>query len=159
MPCRATQDRWVICRAFWQNVIHSRRECKPPQYTCHENLMNCIKAPKDMTPKMSPPGLKVSHMLLGKSGGELPIAPEWMNGRPKRIWCSVVDVSSDKSKIQCRKKQHRIGTWSVRSTNQRKLDSQEEMGGINIILAISELKWTGMGELNSNDHYIYYLEQ
>ena len=43
--------------------------------------------------------------------------------------------------------------------NQRKLDSQEEMARINIILAISELKWTGMGELNSNDHYIYYLEQ
>ena len=34
----------------------------------HDKLMNCIKGQKDMTPK-SPPGLKVSNMLLGKSRG------------------------------------------------------------------------------------------
>ena len=34
------------------------------------------------------------------------------------------------------------------------------MAGVNIdILGISELKWTGMGEFNSDDHYIYYCRQ
>ena len=37
---------------------------------------------------------------------------------------------------------------------------QQEMARVNVdILGISELKWTGMGEFNSNDHYIYYCGQ
>ena len=37
---------------------------------------------------------------------------------------------------------------------------KQEMARVNInILGISELKWTGMGELNSDDHYIYYCGQ
>ena len=42
--------------------------------------------------------------------------------------------------------------------NQGKLEvAKEGMAGVNIdILGISELKWTGMGEFNSDDHYIYY---
>ena len=37
---------------------------------------------------------------------------------------------------------------------------QTEMARVNIdILGISELKWTGMGEFNSDDHYIYYCGQ
>ena len=42
--------------------------------------------------------------------------------------------------------------------NQGKLEVvKQEMAGVNIdILGISELKWTGMGEFNSDDHYIYY---
>ena len=45
--------------------------------------------------------------------------------------------------------------------NQGKLEVvKQEMAKVNIdILGISELKWTGMGEFNSNDHYIYYCEQ
>ena len=52
-------------------------------------------------------------------------------------------------------------TWSVRSTNQGKLEVvKQEMARVNIdILGISELKWTGMGEFNSDDHYIYYCGQ
>ena len=51
-----------------------------------------------------------------------------------------------------------IGVWNARSMNQGKLDVvQQEMARVNInILGISELKWTGMGEFNSGDHYIYY---
>ena len=43
--------------------------------------------------------------------------------------------------------------------NQGKLEvvKQEEMARVNVdILEISELKWTGMGEFNSDDHQIYY---
>ena len=54
-----------------------------------------------------------------------------------------------------------IGTWNVRSMNQGKLEVlKQEMARVNIdILGISELKWTRMGEFNSDDHYIYYCEQ
>ena len=59
------------------------------------------------------------------------------------------------------KEQHGIGTWKVRSMNQGKLEVvKQEMAGMNVdILEISELKWTGMGEFNSDDHYIYYCGQ
>ena len=45
--------------------------------------------------------------------------------------------------------------------NQGKLEGvKQEMARVNIdILGISELKWTGMGELYSDDHYIYYCGQ
>ena len=45
--------------------------------------------------------------------------------------------------------------------NQGKLEvAKQEMSRVNIeILGISELKWTGMGEFNSDDHYIYYCGQ
>ena len=45
--------------------------------------------------------------------------------------------------------------------NQGRLDVvKQEMARVNIdILGISELKWTGMGEFNSDDHYIYYCGQ
>ena len=51
--------------------------------------------------------------------------------------------------------------WDVRSMNQGKLEVvKQEMTRVNIsILGISELRWTGMGEFNSNDHYIYYCGQ
>ena len=45
--------------------------------------------------------------------------------------------------------------------NQGKLEVvKQEKARVNInILGISELKWIGMGEFNSDDHYIYYFEQ
>ena len=67
-------------------------------------------------------------------------------------------MASDRNKIQCCKEQYCIGTWNVRFTNQGKSEVvKQEMARVNIdILGISELKWTGMGNFNSNDHYIYY---
>ena len=58
-------------------------------------------------------------------------------------------------------KQYCIGTWNVRSMNQDKLEVvKQEMARVNInISGINELKWTGMGEFNSDDHYIYYYGQ
>ena len=59
------------------------------------------------------------------------------------------------------KEHYCLGTWNVRSMNQGKLEvAKQEMSRVNIeILGISELKWTGMGEFNSDDHYIYYCGQ
>ena len=68
-----------------------------------------------------------------------------------------MDVTGDRSKVQCCKEQYCIGTWNVRSMNQGKLEVvKQEMARDDNILGISELKWTGMGDLNSDDHYIYY---
>ena len=68
-----------------------------------------------------------------------------------------MDVTGDGSKIQCCKEQYCIGTWNVRPTNQSKLEMvKQEMARVNTdILGISKLKWSGMGEFNSDDHYIY----
>ena len=73
----------------------------------------------------------------------------------------VVDGTGDESKIQCCKEQYHIGTWNVKSMNQGKLEVvKQEMARVNInILGISKLKWTGMGEFNSDDHYMCYCEQ
>ena len=80
---------------------------------------------------------------------------------PKQKQYSAVDVTGDRSKVQCYKEQYCIGTWNVRSMNQGKLEVvKQEMARVNVnILGISELKWTGMGEFNSDDHYICYCGQ
>ena len=72
-----------------------------------------------------------------------------------------MDVPGDGSKVQCCKEQYCIGTWNVRSINQGKLEVvKQEMARVTIdILGTSELKWTGMGEFISDDHYICYCVQ
>ena len=71
---------------------------------------------------------------------------------------TVVNVTGDGSKVQCCKEQYCIGTWNVSSMNQGKLEVvKQDVASVNIdIFGISELKCTGMGEFNSDDHYIYY---
>ena len=80
---------------------------------------------------------------------------------PKQKQYPVEDVTGDRSKIQCCKEQYCIGTWNVRSMNQVNLEVvKQEMARVNVdILGISQLKWTGMGEFNSDDHCIYYCGQ
>ena len=80
---------------------------------------------------------------------------------PKQKQHPVVDVTGDRSKFQCGKGQYCIGTWNIRPMNQGILEVvKQELARVNInILGISELKWTGMGEFNSDDHYIYYCGQ
>ena len=72
-----------------------------------------------------------------------------------------MDVTSDKSKVWCGKEQYCRGTWNVRSRNQGKLEVvKQEFVRVNIdILGIWELKCTGMGEFNSDGHYVYYYGQ
>ena len=80
---------------------------------------------------------------------------------PKQKQYAVVNVTGDRSKVQCCKEQYCIGTWKVRSMNQGKLEVvKQEMARVNVdILGISKLKWTGRGEFNLDDHYIYYCGQ
>ena len=78
---------------------------------------------------------------------------------PKQKQYPAVDVTGDRSKVRCCKEQYCIGTKM--SMNQGKLEVvKQEMARVNIdILGISKLKWTGMGEFNSDAHHIYYCRQ
>ena len=97
---------------------------------------------------------------LSKSvGAQYATGEEWRNNsrnneetEPKQKQCPVVDMTGDGSEVQ-----HGIGTWNVRSMNQGKLEVvKQEMARVNVdSLEISELKWTGMSEFNSDDHYTY----
>ena len=97
-------------------------------------------------------------MLLEKSGE---ITPETMETETKQKSRPVVDVTGDGSKVRCYKGRYCIGTWGVKSMNQSKLEVvKQEMARVNIdILVINKLKWSGMEEFNSDDHYIYYCGQ
>ena len=101
-------------------------------------------------------------------GAQYATGDQWRNNsrkneetEPKQKQHPVVDMTADGSKVGCCKKQYCIGTWNVTSMNQGKLEVvKQEMARVNIdILGISELKWTGMGEFNSDDYYIYYCGQ
>ena len=131
---------------------------KPLQYSCLENPMNSMKRQKDMTLKDEFPRSVGAEYITGEEQRNSSRKTE--ETEPKQKQSPVVDMTGDKSKVQCCKEQYWIGTWNqIRFTNQGKLEVvQQEMARVNIdILGISELKWTGMGEYNSDDHYIYHL--
>ena len=98
-------------------------------------------------------------MLLDISGE---ITPERMKGCSQsknntQVWMWLLieaRCNSVNSSIATR-------TWNVRYMKQGKLEVvKPEMARVNIdILGISKLKWTAMGEFNSDDHYIYYCGQ
>ena len=105
--------------------------------------------------KRNSPGHSVPNMLIS----------QWRNNsrknegmEPKQKQDPAVDVTGDRSKIQCCKEQYCIGTWNVRSMNQGKLEeAKQEMARVSVdIPGISKLKRTGMGEFNSDDHYCHY---
>ena len=132
---------------------------KPLQYSCLENPMNSMKRHKDMTLK---------DELPRSVGAQYATGDQWGNKsrknaelEPKQKQHPVVDVTGDRSKVQCCKEQYCIGTWNVRSMNQGKLKIvKQDMVRVNVdILRISELKWSGMCEFNSDDHFIYYCGQ
>ena len=80
--------------------------------------------------------------------------------KPKQKQYPVVDVTGDRSKVRCCKEQYCVGTWNVTSMNQGKLEVVKQMARVNVdILGISKLKWTEMGEFNSDYHSIYYCGQ
>ena len=123
------------------------------------NLMNRMKEQKDMTPKNVSPRSEGIQYATGEEWRRTTNSPRKNEAAgPKWKWHSVMHVSGDESKIWYCKEQYCTGTWNVRSISQGKLDViKQEMLRINIhILEISELKWTGMGQYNSDDRCIYY---
>ena len=121
--------------------------------------MHSMKRQKDMTMK---------DELSRSVGVQYATGEEWRNSSrrneeadPSRNNAQLCMWLVVKSKVQCCKEQYCMGTWNVRSMNQGKLEVvKEEMARVKFdILGISKLKWNGMGEFNSDDHYIYYCEQ
>ena len=121
--------------------------------------MNSMKRQKDRTLK---------DELARSVGAQYATGDQWRTNsgkneetETKQKQHPVVDVTGDGSKVQCCKEQYCIGIWGVRSMNQGKLEVvKQEMARVNIdILGISKLRWTGMGEFNSDDHYIYHCGQ
>ena len=156
MLCRATQDGRVIVETSDKMWYTREGNSKPLQYSCLENPMNSMKKQKDRTLK---------DELPRSVGAQYATGDQWRNNsrknegmEPKQKHQLVVDVTGNRSKVRCCKEQNCIGTWNVRSMNQGKLEVvEQEMTRVNVdILGISKLKWTGIGEFNSDDHYIYY---
>ena len=149
--CRATQDRWIMVERSDKMWSTGEGNGKPLQYSCPENPMNSMKRQKDRTLK---------DELSRSVGAQYATGDQWRNNSRKNEDTEpkqkhpVVDVTGDRSKVWCCKEHYCIGTWNVRSMNQGKLEVvKQEMASVNInILGISELKWTGMGEFNSDDH-------
>ena len=138
----------------WQNVVHCRREWQTTSYSCLENPMNSMKRQKDRTLK---------DELPRSVGAQYARGDQWRNNsrknegmEPKQKQHPVVNGTGDGSRVWCCKEQYCIGTWNVKSMNQGKLEVlKQEMTRVNInILGVSELRWTVMGEFNSDDHYI-----
>ena len=140
-----------LLQHYWSGHTH--------QYSCLENTMDSMKRQKDRTLK---------DEFSRSVGTQYAIGDQWRNNsrkneemKPKQKQHPVVDVTGDGSKFCCYKEQYCIGTWNVTSMFQGKLEVvKQEMARVNIdVLGISELKWTRMGEFNSDDHYIYYCGQ
>ena len=129
---------------------------KTLQYSCLENSMNSMKSQNDRIPKEELPRSLGAQYATGDQRRNNYRKNEGME--PKQKQYPVVDVTGDRRKVRFCKEQYCIGTWNVRSMNQGKLEVvKQEMARVKAdILEISELKWIGMGEFNSDDHYIYY---
>ena len=159
MLCGATQDGLVMVERSDKTWYAGEGNGKPLRYSCLENPMNSIKRQKDRTLKDELPRSAGAQYATGDQWRNNSINNEGME--PKQKQHPVVNVTGDKSKVRCCKVQYCIGTWNVRSMNQGKLEVvEQEMARVNIdIPGISKLKWTGMGEFNSDDQYIYYCGQ
>ena len=168
MPCRSTQDSWVIVKSSDKTCSNGEGNGNSLQYSCLKKPMNNWKGKKIRCQKMSPPGQKMSNILLGNTGEEQRAITNSSRKNegvgPKQEWCSAVDVSGGESKVWCCKEQYCIGIWNVRSMNQGKLNVvKQEVARVNIdILGISELMdsenpWMRMGDFNSDGHYILLL--
>ena len=115
MPCGATQDRWVMVERSDRMLSTGEGNGKPLQYSCLENSINSMKRQKDRTLK---------NELPRSVGAQYANGDQWRNNsrkneriEPKQKQHPVVDVTGDRSKVQCCNEQYCIGTWNVRSMN------------------------------------------
>ena len=124
------------------------------QYSHLENPMNSMKRQKGMTLDDELSRLVGAQYATGEQRNNSGKNEEM---EPKQKQHPVVDVMSDTSKVLCYKEQYFIGSWNVWSVNEGKLEMvKQEIVRVKIDLSgISELKWTGMDEFNSDEHYIY----
>ena len=155
MLCRASQDERVMVEISDKTWATGEGNGKPLQYSCIENPMSSMKRQKDRTMKDKLPRSVGTQYTPGDQCRTHFRTHE--ETEPKQKQPPVGDVPGEGSKARCCKEQC-IGTWGVRSMNQGKLEVvKQEMARVNIdISGISEIKWTRMGEYNSDDHYVFW---
>ena len=153
--CRATQDGQVMVEHSDKMWSSGEGNGKPLQYSCLESAMNSLKRQKDRTLK---------DELPKSVGAQYTPGGQWRSNSRKneetepkqnntQLW-----MTHDGSKVQCYKEYYSTGVWNVRSMKLEVV--KHEMARVNTdILRVSKLKWTVMGEFNSDDHYIYYCGQ
>ena len=156
MPWRATQDRQVMVESSDKTWSTGEGMANHSSILA-SRIMDSMKRQYNMTLKGQRPGQWVSNTLWRKQKNSSRKNEEV---GAKRKQCSVVMCQVVKV-VWCCKEQYCIGNWNVRSMNQGKLQVvKQEMARVNTdILRISELKWTGMGEFNSDGHYTYFCGQ
>ena len=117
--------------------------------------MNSMKRQKDIILKDELPRSISAQYATGEE--QRNSSRRNVKAEPKQKQYPVVGGSGGGSQVCCCKEQYCIGTWNVKSMNQSKLEVvKQDMARLNInILEISELKWTRIGEFNSDDHCIY----
>ena len=154
-----TQDGQVMVKRFDRMWSTGEGNGKPLQYSCLENPMNSMKRQNDRILKEELPRSAGAQYATGDQWRNNSRKNEGMERKQKQY--PVVNVTDDRSKVRCCKEQYCIGTWNVRSMTQGKLEVvKQEMARVNIdIIGISELKWTGKGKFNSDNHNIYYCGQ
>ena len=116
----ATQDGRVMVKRFDRMWSTGEGNGKPLQYSCHENPMNSMKRQND----------KILKEKLPRSvGAQYATRDQWRNNsrknegmEPKQKQYPAVDVTGDRSKVQCCKEQYCLGIWNVRSMNRGKLE-------------------------------------
>ena len=124
MLCGAPQDGLVMVESSDKMWSTGEGNGKPLQYSCLENPVNSMK--------------RQNHRILkgelpGSVGAQYAPGDQWRNNsrknegmEPKQKQYPVVDVTGDRSKVQCCKEQYYIGTWNVRSMNQGKLEGVKQ---------------------------------
>ena len=116
MPYGATQDGQVMVERSDRMWSTGEGNSKPLQYSCLENPMNSMKGQNDRILKEEFPRSVGAQYATGDQRRNNSRKNEEMV--PKQKLYPVVDVTGDRSKVQCCKQQYCIGTWNVRSMNQ-----------------------------------------
>ena len=120
MPCRATQDGWVMVDSTDKMWSMGEGNGKPLQYSCLENPMNSMKRHKDRIVKDELPRLVGAQYATGAQWRNNSRKKEEVEAKQKQH--PVVDGTGDRSKVRCCKEQYCTGTWNVMSMNQGKLE-------------------------------------
>ena len=137
MPCKATQDGWLMVESSDKKWSTEERNGEPLQYSCLENPMNSMQRQKDRTLKDEFPRSVGAQYATGEQWKNNSRKNEGME--PKQKEYPAVNMTGDRSKVRCSKEQYCIGTWNVRSKNQGKLEVvKQEMARVNVdILGIN----------------------
>ena len=148
--CGATQDGRVMVERSDRMWSTGEGNGKPLQYSCLKNPMNSMKRQNDRILK---------EELPRSVGAQYETGDQWRNNsrknegmEPKQKQYPAVDVTGDRSKVQCCKEQYCIGTWNVRSMNQGKLEVfKQEMARVNVnilgICKLNGLEWVNLTQM------------